>query len=392
MRRQILIVVAVVVIVVGVLIGWYFVSERHVGHLIAQGARTNILLLGLDNVAGTNRSDTMMVMSLAPGKDVVLLSLPRDLRVKLKNGEFHKLNATYPIGGPALVCETVSLLLGIDVPFYITVDYAGFERLIDQFGGVTLTVEERMEYNDERADPPLHIDIQPGLQTLDGRRALDYVRYRGETGDLGRIARQQKLIAAVLEKGLQNSDIGTIRNLVRTVQPYLRTDLSLLDLYDLAKLLHGLTADQLHMETVPGIPVVIDEVSYLEPQVVEMERLVVQWIKEVDLLTPQDVTVAVFNGSGARLMAGRTADYLRKRDFRITLVANAEDFNYDRTYIVVLGDEVKAWLLLSALPPGEAEIVFPEDFKPHAAALLPLVPEETDLLLIAGAGFEVSDG
>ena len=391
MRKQILFAVGAVVVVIGIFIGWYLLTQRHVGRLIAQGERSNIMLLGLDNVEGTSRSDTLMVLSVAEGSDVALLSLPRDLRVKFEDGKFHKLNAAYSIGKAELVCRTVSALLGIEVPFYITLDYAGFERLIDQFGGVTLTVEERMVYDDERADPPLHIDIQPGTQTLNGKTALDYIRYRGDNGDIGRIARQQKLIQAILEKGFQHQDLGTIRDLVKTVHPYLRTDLSLIDLYDLAKLLQGLESSQLKMATVPGIPVVIDEISYLEPQVVEMERLVARMIKGIDLLTPDEISVAVFNGNGVRLMASNTADYLRKRSFQIAGIANAESFDYEKTFIVVLTEEAKAWILFAALP-SDATIVFPSEFEPHYAVLEPLVPEGTDLLLIAGAGFEVGDG
>jgi hypothetical protein len=180
--------------------------------------------------------------------------------------------------------------------------------------------------------------------------------------------------------------------LVKTVHPYLHTDLSLIDLYDLAKLLQGLEASKLKMATVPGIPVVLDEISYLEPQVVEMERLVARMIKGIDLLTPDEISVAVFNGNGVRLMASNTADYLRKRSFQITGIANAESFDYEKTFIVVLTKEAKAWILLESLPSSDATIVFPSEFEQHYAALEPLVPEGTDLLLIAGAGFEVENG
>ncbi len=77
MRKQILISLASVLVVVGIVIGWYLVTQRHVGRLVAQGERTNILLLGLDKVGDTSRSDTMILLSLAPGEDVVLISLPR---------------------------------------------------------------------------------------------------------------------------------------------------------------------------------------------------------------------------------------------------------------------------------------------------------------------------
>ena len=120
----------------------------------------------------------------------------------------------------------------------------------------------------------------------------------------------------------------------------------------------------------------------------EFEALVARMIKGIDVLTPADVKVAVFNGNGVRLMATTTADYLKARDFSVTKIGNAESFGYDRTYVVVLTDEKKAELLNSALP-QEAEIVTPSEFEPHYSALKDLVPDGTDLILVAGKGFTV---
>lgn len=389
MRKQILIAAVLIVVVVGIVIGWYLATQRHVGHLVAQGERTNILLLGLDKAGATNRSDTMMLLSLAPEKDVVLISLPRDLRVKFANGEFHKLNAAYTNGGAKLARQTVSSLLGIEVPFYVTLDYTGFEHLIDLFNGVTLTVEERMVYDDERADPPLHIDIQPGSQTFDGKTALDYIRYRGETGDIARIARQQKLITALLTKGVQDEDLASIRKTVKEIYPYLHTDLSLIDLYDLAKLVQELSLNQIQMAIIPGTPVTIDEVSYLEPQAVEIEQIVAQLIKEIDLLTSDEISVAVYNGNGILRAAADTSEYLKRKGFQILPASNADNFGYEETYIVVLTETAKAWVLQQVLP-IEASVVIPEEFAPHYEKL-PTAPTGTDLLLVIGAGFTVEN-
>jgi len=392
MRRQILFALGAVVVVIGIVIGWYLITQRHVGRLVAQGKRTNILVLGLDKVGNTSRSDTMMLLSLAPDEDVVLISIPRDLRVGLEDGDLHKLNAAYAKGGATQARKTVASLLGIDVPFYIALDYAGFEHLIDQLDGVTITVDEAMKYDDERADPPLHIDIQPGTQAFDGKSALEYVRYRGDTGDLGRIDRQQKLLAAILAKGFQNSDYDSMRKIVRSINPYLKTNLSLVDLYDLAKVVRGVDMEHVQMATIPGTSVTIDDISYLEPQVVGMERMIAHMIRGVDLLTASEISVAVFNGNGTRMVASRTADYLWARDFKVDKVANAETFDYDKTYIIVLTDMAKAQILQATLPqPSEATIVSPDELSTHYNALTPYIPDGTDLLLIAGKGFDVNE-
>lgn len=391
MRKQILFALGAVVVVIGMVIGWYLITQRHISRLIAQGRPTNILVLGLDKVGHTSRSDTMMLLSLRPGKDAVLISVPRDLRVKLGDGTFHKLNAAYAKGGVTQARKAVASLLGIDVPFYITLDYAGFQNLIDQLGGVTITVDHAMKYDDERANPPLHIDIQPGTQTFDGKSALEYVRYRGDTGDLGRISRQQKLLKAILQKGFQNKDYNSMRKLVRAINPYLHTNLSLVDLYDLAKMVHGVNLDNLQMATIPGTPVTIGDISFLEPQVVGMERMVARMIRGIDLLTPSEISVAVFNGNGKRMVASRTANYLRAREFKVDKVSNAETFGYDKTYIIVLTDKAKAQILQATLPKAsEVTIVSPDELRTHYKALLPYTPDGTDLLLIVGKGFDIN--
>jgi len=392
MRKQILFALGAVVVVIGIVIGWYLITQRHVGRLVAQGKRTDILVLGLDKVGSTSRSDTMMLLSMAPEEDVVLISIPRDLQVRLEDGELHKLNAAYAKGGATQARKTVVSLLGIDVPFYIALDYAGFEHLIDYLGGVTITVDEAMKYDDERADPPLHIDIQPGTQTFDGKSALEYVRYRGEEGDLGRIHRQQELLSAILQEGFLNSDYDSMRKLVRTINPYLQTNLSLVDLYDLAKIVRGVDMEHIQMATIPGTPVTIDDVSYLEPQVAGMERIIAHMIRGIDLLTPSEISVAVFNGNGTRMVASRTADYLRARDFEVDKVANAETFDYDKTYIIMLTNMAKAQILQATLPqPSQATIVSPDELSAHYTALQSYIPEGTDLILVAGKGFDVSE-
>jgi LCP family protein required for cell wall assembly len=390
MRRQILIAVGAVVIVVGILVGWYLISERHVGRLMARGERANVLLFCWDNASPSRLTDAMMVASLAPGHDVALVSLPPDLRVKFSGGGLYKLGSAYATGGAALACEAVSALLGIDVSFYIALNHTGFGRLIDQYGGLPVVLEEAIRVDDEEAIPSIHFNLQPGPQTLEGTTACDYLRYREGEDELGRITRQWVLITALLESGFRSKDRKTFRNVVKAIYPHLETNLSLLDLYDLAELVRGLTPEQLHTAMVPGEPVVIDDVHYLEPRAVALERMVAEVLRGEDLLAPQDVTVAVFNGNGLRLIASRTAEYLRERDFRVSLISNAESFDYDRTYIVVLSDEAKAWILREALP-HTTEIVMPTAFEPHTAILAPLVPEGTDLILVAGAGFEVSD-
>ena len=395
LRRPVLIGLALVVLLAAVFVGVYLITQRHVSRLTAHGGRANILLLGVDSAGTSSRSDTIMVVSVTAGKSAALLSLPRDLRVKFADGQFHKLNAAYTLGGPELTSKTASEILGVKIPFYVAVDYQGFQQLIDAIGGVTITVDERMLYNDERAVPPVHINLQAGTQTMNGKTALDYVRYRSDAaGDVGRIKRQQNFISAILKKGLQNRDSASLRKLIKGLQPFVKTNLSLVDLYDLGRILQGIDLSRLEMATLPTTPVLVDQASYLELQVVEAERLVARVLKGITVLAPEQITVAVFNGNGGKQVATNTANYLKKRNFKVSKYANADSFKYDKTYICNLtGDPAKAKMLQDALPLGtNVVIVSATEFEPHYAALKSLVPAGTDLILVAGIGFEAKDG
>ena len=92
------------------------------------------------------------------------------------------------------------------------------------------------------------------------------------------------------------------------------------------------------------------------------------------------------------MVASRTADYLRARDFKVNKVANAETFGYDKTYIIALTDTTKAQILQAALPQStDAVIVSPGKLATHYKALLPYIPDGTDVLLIAGKGFDINE-
>ena len=157
------------------------------------------------------RSDTIMVLRRDPEHGASLLSIPRDLWVPIAEiGEDGKINWAY-IGGPRRLAETITQALGIPIHHYVEVDFAGFQHLVDEIGGVEICVEYAAE------DRNSGLALQPGCQTLDGRMALAYARsrnyqefrdgdWRVEEGapDLNRIARQQHFLriaaAAVMDE------------------------------------------------------------------------------------------------------------------------------------------------------------------------------------------------
>ena len=172
------------------------------------GPAENYLIVGSDSREGLNeesdapgtRSDSIMILRRDPEHGAALLSIPRDLWVPIAGrGEEWKINAAFNDGADRLI-QTIQNALGIPVHHYIEVDFDGFARLVNTFGGVELCVPYAAK------DSGSGLDIQPGCQTVMGDQALAFVRSRHYTewiagewvadnkNDFGRMERQQTFL------------------------------------------------------------------------------------------------------------------------------------------------------------------------------------------------------
>ena len=189
------------------------------------------LMMGVDakdvrQSKGT-RTDTMMLMKVnfETGK-VDLLSLPRDTRV-LVRGKEDKLNHAHAYGGTSLTMATVREFLNIDLDYYVKVDYKAVKAIVEAIGGVEIDVPQRMRYSDPTADPPLNINLYPGLQVLDGEGAHDFLRYRSgyKEGDPGRIKAQQYFMKELIKQTLKPKNILKLPKLIETYFDYVDTNI-----------------------------------------------------------------------------------------------------------------------------------------------------------------------
>ncbi len=227
-----------------------------------------VMIMGVDEREGdVGRSDTLMIATLDPKKKkAALLSIPRDTRVKIRGHGFDKINAAYAYGGYALTQDTVEDLIGVHMEHHILINIKSFKKIIDAIGGVDINVEKRMYYEDVWDDDGgLLIDLQPGLQHMDGDTAITYVRYRDEEGDIGRIRRQQKFMQAVMDKITSPSIIPRIPSIIKEVVGSVQTDLSVKQLIEFATSLKDAQKSGLQAEMLPGKPMYIDGVSYWIP-------------------------------------------------------------------------------------------------------------------------------
>ena len=235
--------------------------------------KKNIVVMGCDVRKGdVGRSDTLFVVMLDKNKkNAALLSVPRDTRVKIKGHGWDKINAAFAYGGHKLTQETVQDFLGIKLNNYVVVDFQGFKGLVDAVGGVDINVEKRMYYYDPYAD--FEIDLKPGKQHLDGKMAMQYVRYRDEEGDIGRIRRQQKFLMALYQQIASKNIIAKMPGVSKQIMSMIKTDLSLKEMVELGNVMREMMEkDGLKMSMVPGEPKYIDGISYWIPDIPKMRQ------------------------------------------------------------------------------------------------------------------------
>ena len=260
----------------------YFNPERGMDNL-APGERLslkkNIIVLGVDERAeehDVGRSDTLFVVMFdTKNKADSLLSVPRDTRVRIKGHGWDKINHAYAYGGRELTQKTTEELLGIKINNYVMVDFKGFVGLVDAIGGVDINVEKNMYYYDTWDG--FRIDLKKGMQHMDGKTAIQYVRYRDEEGDIGRIRRQQHFIMAVYDRITSANMLLHIPGLAKQLTNMVKTDLPLADMVDLGRALHAMVKSKgLAMATVPGTPEYIDGISYWLPDITDLREQMVK--------------------------------------------------------------------------------------------------------------------
>ena len=207
---------------------------------------TTILLLGRD-YANTdervtlNHSDSIMILRTDPSRHrLAYLSIPRDLRVPIPGHGEMKINAAMQIGGPQLVVQTIDALAGDALPInhVMIVDFAQFKELIDNIGGIDITVPAPILSN--RFDCPYDAAgcarwqgwrFAKGRQHMDGRRALISSRIRENQldprdTDVTRGGRQQAVLRAALHKLLGLSTFAKLPFNGKSLLQPLTTDMS----------------------------------------------------------------------------------------------------------------------------------------------------------------------
>lgn len=246
--------------------------------------KINILLVGIDAryEDEISRSDTNLLLSIDPKNNkIVIISLPRDTFVELPGYEgYQKLAHAHSYGGVPLLIKTVENLLGIEIPFYVEVNFEGFIKMIDLIGGVTIDVEKDMNYESYLGDVKIH--LKKGLQHLDGEKALMYVRFRmDETGDIGRMERQQKFLKAIIEQSLKIKNTIRLQKVLVELKNWVKTNLEPWQIIKLGVLFKTIDSGDIITMTLPGYPGwYSDGLSYYFLYSDKLEELINTYLKD----------------------------------------------------------------------------------------------------------------
>jgi len=220
---------------------------------------TNILLMGTGggNHEGADLTDTLILASIEQEtSDVSLVSIPRDLFVTnekirpVQGTDGTRINNLYHIGkndlndeqlGLRMLLEKINEVTGVEVHYFIKVDFEGFKEIVDALDGIDVKVPEALYDTEYPRGENIGYEIfavSSGMQHFDGEKALKYARSRKTTNDFDRSKRQQLILYAMKEKAeklgiLGNS--GKISSLYASLKKYVQTDLTLRELITLAK-------------------------------------------------------------------------------------------------------------------------------------------------------------
>ncbi|MBQ7286838.1 MAG: LCP family protein [Candidatus Gastranaerophilales bacterium] len=287
----------------------------------------NILVMGIDSATNEdnpfkgNRSDTMLLVSVAPlGKNVNIISIPRDSKVYIAGkNKTDKINHAFALGGAKLAAKTVEETFGVKIHNYLAISNAGVVKAIDILGGLPIYIEKNMKYDDWAGK--LHINLKQGQHILTGKQVEGYLRFRHDSfGDIGRIRRQQWFFNAVLSYLKDPSVIVKLPELLKVIPNYIQTDLSA---YELAKYLgmaKNMETSSVQIATIPGSPSTKGVISYwiIDPEKTQdlINKMVYRNKTDVD---SKDLSIGILYANNRELKANDLKEELEAKGLAVKM-------------------------------------------------------------------------
>jgi LCP family protein required for cell wall assembly len=339
--------------------------------------RVTVLIMGVDNRPGQQvaRTDTIIVLTVDPRAHTAgMLSLPRDLLVpapalndSVKINTLHVIGEInkYPGGGPALLRDTVSDLLGYPIDYYVRVNFDGFRQIVDLIGGIDIDVAREIR-DDEFPDDNYGFDplyIPAGRQHMDGEMALKYARVRHIDTDYQRADRQQQVILAVKNKLTEPGQLASLlprlpgltiamANSVQTDMPVERAIalarlMGQIDLQNPTRVVVDNTMGTVSLDPVKGY-ILTPDMNKLRTAAAAVFGTNIESPSTADtahqVLQDEAARLIVLNGTADAGLAARTAAGLSTLGFNIVAIGNAAQADFAQTTVITHGDGAPATL------------------------------------------------
>ncbi|TDD00926.1 LytR family transcriptional regulator [Nonomuraea deserti] len=366
LRRAVAVTAAVVLLVVGVVVGVWARLTGNVKHVDVTsddlgtarpakmaGTALNVLVVGSDQRDGANakygrvageRTDTIMLVHVSSRRDhAMVVSFPRDSLVQLpacratgglpgQRPHLGMINESFNSGGIGCTWKTIEALTRIHIDHFVKVDFSGFKSLVDAVGGVEVCLPEPVR------DKKALLHLPEGRQTLNGEQALGYVRARysmGDGSDIGRIQRQQMFIASMVKKVMSGETLTDPARLFAVLDAGTKavtTDRGLTPsvMKDLALSLRGLDAGRIRFITTPWHYSLTQpgRVEWVQPQADRLFEVVArdQSIEGVKggqaKVARSKVQVELRNGTWRSGLAQEVAASLEQRGYHIAKIGD----------------------------------------------------------------------
>jgi LCP family protein required for cell wall assembly len=331
--------------------------------------RINILLLGNGGPGheGPDLTDTIMLASIDPiNHNTALLSIPRDLWVKIPGDGYQKINAAYVYGkqqsrakdektkdqaGLELLDKTLSPLIGVPIHYHAVVDFAAFKQTVNSIGGVTFNVPETLY------DPTIAWEnhgnsyiAMKGQQTFNGDKALLYARSRETSSDFARGQRQRQLIVAIKDKTFSLGTFGNpvkVSGLLSSLGNNVYTDFSLDDMMRLYKIVGKIPSSNItsiDLVTPPHNLVTtgnMNGLSIVQPREGLFEYGAIQsYVRNAlkdSYIAKENAQIAIYNATNVSGMATKQSIYLKSYGYNVSTVSNTPTpTNPQKTQIIDL--------------------------------------------------------
>jgi LCP family protein required for cell wall assembly len=386
-------------------------------NILVIGTDTRVGQDGIGGSTGCGCSDTLMLLHISPGRhQVTVMSVPRETMVPTLGcaaddgtpgqtadpSQMELINAALAGGGPACTWKTFEAETDIHVDHFIELDFVGFEKVIDDLGGVNLCLPFAVD------DPDSGLNLSAGEHHVFGAQALAFWRTREDLGfgsDTQRILRDQYLMVALVQ-GIEHSGMlkspSKVLHVVDDASAAMTTDTGLDEnaMLQIVDSLRGVKSADVTFVTAPNAPYPpnINDVEFEQPQAGELFSALAHdsslptatkagkkkskqpSATPAPTVSPSQVNVDVENGSGVTGAAGQAGSDLTARGFNVTGTGDANNFNYTSSMIeyatssdLAAADTLKAEVPNvqvqqdSSLTPGTIELIIGSSFNGLAA-------------------------